>query len=292
IQNNGYLNNVSIYYIDSSDNTDTISHRLFFDDSYVAETDDNIKIDLMTVVNFKLSSENRMAYGLLIDVWGVNSSKCTGEIEINMTESWHLFNKTGISKLNIRVLGDGATISDAIVTIKSVLPIFGSIVTTTLISDKNRNSYAFTDNDLPFMFLKGYLYNFTIRWEGATIRETFNVSGPDPDQWAPKTYVTWYNYSLLKYDFSLEFDIDMGSVNQSDYKLKFDDIASPESVVWGNNVSVQVFFNKTEDDWSSDSAVTAPDLIQLKIKLDTDLLFTFDMDATGTPGYYSQEFNS
>ena len=292
IQNNEFLESVSIYYIDSADNTGTLSHRIFFDDSYVAETGDNIKIDLMTVVNSKLSSENRLAYGLLIDVWGVNSSICTGVIEINMTESWHVFNKTGISRLNIRVLGDGATISDAIVTIKSVSPIFGSIVTTTLISDKNRNSYAFTDNDLPFMFLRGYYYNFTVIWEGATILDMFNVSGPDPDQWAPNNYVSWYNYSLLKYDFTLEFDINMMTANQSDYKLKFDDLSSPESVVWGNNVTVQVYFNKTVDNWVTYSAVTTPESILLKIQRGTEVLFTFNMESTGTPGYYMKEFNS
>ncbi|GAG79735.1 unnamed protein product, partial [marine sediment metagenome] len=258
IQNNEPLTNVSVYYIDSSNNTDTINHRIFFDDSYSGATGDNINIDLMTVVNSKLSSENRLAYGLLIDVWGINSSICTGDIEINTTEALHVFNKTAISKLNIRVLGDGATISDAIVTIKSNSTILGNIVTTTLTSDKNRDSYAFSNNDLPFMFLSGYYYNFSVRWEGASIQDTFNVSGPDPNQWAPNTHVGWYNYSLLKYNFTLEFDIDMGAIDPSEYKLKFDNLISPEDVVWGNNVSVQVFFNKTEDNWLTDSAVTVP----------------------------------
>ena len=292
IQNNEPLTNVSIYYIDSSNNTDTINHLIFFDDSYSGATDDNITIDLMTVVNSKLSSENRLAFGLFIDVWGVNTSQCTGDIEINTTEAWHVFNKTAISKLNIRVLGDGATISDAIITIKSNSTILGDIVTTTLISDKSRDSYAFSDMDLPFMFLRGYYYNFSVRWEGATIQDTFNVSGPDPNQWAPNSYVAWYNYSLLKYNFTLEFDIDMGSIDPSEYKLKFDNLTSPEDVVWGNNVSVQVFFNKTEDNWLTDSAVTAPDSIQLKIQLATEVLFTFNMDPTGSPGYYMIEFNS
>ncbi|MEE9573400.1 MAG: hypothetical protein V3W20_10160, partial [Candidatus Neomarinimicrobiota bacterium] len=292
IQNNEFLTNVSVYYIDSSDTTDTISHRIFFDDSYVGETSDTISIDLMTVVNSQLSSENRLAYGLLIDVWGINSSICTGDIEINTTEAWHVFNKTAISKLNIRVLGDGVTLSDAIVTIKSNETILGNDVSTTLISDKDRDSFAFSDNELPFMFISGYYYNFSVRWEGATIQDTFNVSGPDPDQWAPNTPVGWYNYSLLKYNFTLEFDIDMGTIDPSDYQLKLDDLTSPEDVVWGENVSVQVFFNKTDDSWSTDSAVTAPDSIQLKIELGSDVLFTFNMNPTGSPGYYLKEFNS
>ncbi len=292
IQNNEPLTNVSVYYIDSSNNTDTINHRIFFDESYSGATDDNINIDLMTVVNSMLSSENRLAYGLLIDVWGVNTSQCTGEIKINTTEALHVFNKTAISKLNIRVLGDGATISDAIVTIKSNSTILGNIVTTTLTSDKSRDSYAFSNNDLPFMFLRGYYYNFSVRWEGATIQDTFNVSGPDPNQWAPNNYVGWYNYSLLKYNFTLEFDIDMGAIDPSEYKLKFDNLISPEEVIWGNNVSVQVFFNKTEDNWLTDSAVTVPDSIQLKVQLGTEVLYTYNMDPIGSPGYYMKEFNS
>jgi hypothetical protein len=293
IQNNEFLKNVSVYYIDSSDNTDTMSHRIFFDDSYVGETGDNITIDLMRVFNSKLSSENRLAYGLLIDVWGVNSSICTGDIEVNMTEAWHILNRTGISKLNIRVLGDGATLSDAIVTIKSNSTILGNSVNTTLISDKNRDSFAFSTNDLPFMFLNGYYYNFSVRWESAAVQDTFNVSGPDPSQWAPNTYVGWYNYSLLKYNFTLEFDIDMGTIDPSEYKLKFENLTSPESVVWENNVTVQVYFNKTEDNWGTYSNVTAPDSIQLKIQLATQVLFTFNMiNIPGSPGYYKIEFNS
>ena len=290
IQNNEFLKNVSVYYIDSSDTTDTLNHRIFFKDDYVAEKNDAIVIDIMRVVNSKLSSEKRLAYGLLIDVWGVNTSTCTGDITIDLCETWHVYNKTEISKLNIRVLGDGNTISDAIINIKSNSTIFGQIVTTTLESDKDRDGLSFSDiNDLPFMYLRGYYYNFSVAWES---QNTFNVSGPDPDQWAPITYISWYNYSLLKYNFTLEFDIEMGTIDPSTYKLKFDNLIVPEEVIWGNNVSVQVYFNKTEDDWSSDSAVTVPDSIQLKIQLDTDLLFIFDMDATGTPGYYSQEFNS
>ncbi|MFX0210799.1 MAG: carboxypeptidase-like regulatory domain-containing protein, partial [Candidatus Hodarchaeota archaeon] len=294
IQNNEFLKNVSVYYIDSSDNTDTLSHRILFDDSYVGETSEKISIDLMTVVNSKLSTEYRLAYGLLIDVWGVNSSICTGDIKINMTEAWHVYNKTDISILNIRVLGDGNTISDAIVSIKSNSTIYGQIVNTTLKSDKDRNSYSFSYiNDLPFIYLRGYYYNFSVAWgEGASLRNTFNVSGPDPDQWAPIIDVPWYNYSLLKYNFTLEFDIDMGAIDPSTYKIKFDDITAPDDVIWGKNVTIQVHFNKTEDDWGTWDNVTSPDDISLTIKRAEVVLFTFAMNPTGMDGYWMKEFNS
>ncbi|KKM64647.1 hypothetical protein LCGC14_1499270, partial [marine sediment metagenome] len=294
IQNNEFLKNVSVYYIDSSDNTETLSHRIFFDDSYVGETSDIISIDLMTVFNSKLSSENRLAYGLLIDVWGQNSSICTGDIKINMTEAWHVQNKTIISILNLRVLGGGATISDAIVTIKSNTPILGQIVDTTVVSVKSRDSYTFSEiNDLPFMYLAGYYYNFSVIWgEPPNDKHNFNVTVSDPDQWAPPDVVLWYNYSLLKYNFTLEFDIDMELIDPSEFNLKFDNLTSPESVVWEDNVSIQVFFNKTDNNWLTDSAVTAPDSIQLKIQLATEVLYTYNMDPTGSPGYYMKEFNS
>ncbi|MFW9989045.1 MAG: carboxypeptidase-like regulatory domain-containing protein, partial [Candidatus Odinarchaeota archaeon] len=295
IQNNEPLTNVSVYYIDSSNNTNTLSHRIFFDDSYAGVTDANITIDLMTVVNSKLSSENRLAYGLFIDVWGVNTTKCTGNIQINMTEAWHVFNKTGISKLNIRVLGDGATLSDAIVTIKSNETIveLGGYVNTTLISDKSRNSFAFSEiNDLPFMYLVGYEYNFSVVWgEPPNDKDMFNVSLQPNDQWKPPGEVILYNYTLKAYNANLTFDINMGGENQSAYKLKFDDLTSPGSVVWQNNISVQIHFNKTTDDWDSWSHVTNPDSIQLKIKRGTEVLFTFIMDHIGS-GYYIYEFNS
>ncbi|GAG82544.1 unnamed protein product, partial [marine sediment metagenome] len=44
--------------------------------------------------------------------------------------------------------------------------------------------------------------------------------------------------------------------------------------------------------WVSNSAVTAPDSIQLKIQLAQEVLFTFNMNPTGSPGYYMIEFNS
>jgi hypothetical protein len=294
IQNNEFLKNVSVYYIDSSDNTDTLSHRIYFDDSYVGETSDTISIDLMTVVNSKLSSENRLAYGLLIDVWGVNSSTCTGDIKVNMTEAMHVYNKTAISKLNIRVLGAGATISDAIVSIKSNSPIFGQVVNTILVSDKSRDSYAFSEiNDLPFMYLRGYYYNFSVVWgEPPNDKHKFNVT--ISDQWTSDDVVLWYNYSVLDYNKTLEFDIDMEQIDPDLYLLKFDNLTAPDDVVWGNNVTYQVYFNQTTDNWDplDTGPCTSPDSIQLKIMLAEDLLFTFNMDPTGTPGYYKKEFNS
>ena len=296
---NDQLTNVSIYYIDRDNKTGTLSHRLFFDDNYgLGDDSATIEIDLMTVDNTKLSSENREAYGLLIDIWGENSSSiCLGSINISIDETWYVYNRTIISKLNIRVLGGGVAISDAIVTIKSNSTIYGQIVSTTLESDKDiGGGLALTENNLPFMYLSGYYYNISMIWQA---KNTFNVSGPDPDQWAPNAapwYNYWYNYSLSKYNFTLEFDIDLGGDVATDFKLRFDNITYDEDVIWNDNITVLLYFNSTKDDWASEAVppLTDPDTLNAIVKRGDTTYLTFQKSDWQSPsvGYFLLEFNT
>jgi len=212
-----------------------------------------------------------------------------------MDETWNVYNRTILSKLNIRVLGNSLAISDAIVTIKSNSTIYGQIVTTTLESDKDiGGGLALTENNLPFMYLHGYYYNISMSWQA---QDTFNVSGPDPDQWAPINLdATWYNYSLSKYNFTLEFDIGLGLIDPSDWKLRFDNITYDEDVIWNDNVSVLIFFNSTtEVDWGNDAPVTDPDTLNAVIKRGDTTYLTFqesDWLSGPSPGYFLLEFNT
>ncbi len=297
------LTNVSIYYVDKDNKTGTLAHRIYFEEGYaVSEDQDIMIIDIMTVDNDKLSTEKREAYGLLIVVNGENSSgPCNGIIDVKIFETWNIYNKTILSKLNIRVLGNGNTISDAIVRIKSnsIITELGQIVTVNLTSSKPQDGHAFTPNNLPFWYLSGYAYNFSIAWEEYN---TFNISGPDPDQWPfqPEKgiYVDWYNYTVLKYNFTLEFDLGLGVLEPEYFFTKFDNIVYDEAVIWGQNVNIGLIFNSTRDNWGIYDNITdlygGSDYISVTIKeIGGDALFTLYMgDDANADDVFTLEFNS
>ncbi len=188
------IDNLTIYYIDGNNQT---SGNIIYQDLTMSGTDFFEMIDIGTVDNDKLKSENYQAYGILIDIGGYNTGVLTGSIKINTTELTNIYNQTALSKINIRVIDDLLSYDPVpYVSVRiwnGTTDIPSNLITSlTTYDDGWASHYEATYK--PFIFLIGYSYNITLRRIG--VPANFYVNYTDPYQWGPLTDVPEYNYTL------------------------------------------------------------------------------------------------
>ncbi|MFX1394197.1 MAG: hypothetical protein ACFFAH_11535 [Promethearchaeota archaeon] len=301
-----YLTDVAVYYIDKDNSTGfSTENRIYFKDDYtVSDYSDIIQLDLMAVDNAKLKSENYQVYGLLVEVNGKNFTiNCNGQIKINTIETCFIYNKTALARINIELRQKTAT---------GIVPAFGKVKVLdnetgqdiiNLTASSNTNSIALDapdDTGLPFWYLIGKVYNFSIDSGGYT-NMNFNVTDPfyDPGgQWRPtENYpgIDEYNFTLYGNSSIIFIIIPKGGEDPT----LFDTVLLNESGelegFWGVNLTFSVNFSKTEDGgntWVGITPASDPGAyVYLSIYLKNELLIIERLNHLGN-GNYSINFNS
>ncbi|KKK77488.1 hypothetical protein LCGC14_2853110, partial [marine sediment metagenome] len=112
--------------------------------------------------------------------------------------------------------------------------------------------YAFGqgNTDLPFWFLRGSTYNFTLTFLGDHV----DVNVTESDQWKNFT-AYYYNYTLwTKTNITLKLHFGVGVViNLTKYQTMFKNLTIVDQIMWGKDITVNVNFTKTDDDWDTSS---------------------------------------
>ncbi len=299
---NNQLTNVSIYYIDKYNSTGTGDENLiYFEDGYGFNEDyDFIEIDIPKVENLKLESEKFEVYGLYLVINGANVTMCNGLITIDLLETCNVLNKTHLSRLNVRVININE-LSPEGAPVDAVVKVFdnqtGEAITN-LISDSNRNGYAYGQiNDIPFWFFKDRVYNFSIDIVNITNAD-FNVTLLSPDnQWSPtdNNGVQSYNYTLYG-AASITFNIIFKQeINITNYNTAFFNSSGTLEVFWGEDLTYSVIFSYTLDNGITWNAITDPSAICTLYfrEIGSEInLITETMGAGSDPGTFTATINS
>ncbi|MFX1312770.1 MAG: hypothetical protein ACFFHD_09180, partial [Promethearchaeota archaeon] len=284
------FDSVRIYYIDKDNST--TGNLIYENTSYhINDEQDIIDIEIRTIESANLKGDSYEIYGLLIEVEGQNSSLCDGIIKINFTETCNIYNVTDLCKVNITIIDSvGAGVAGCIVKVNSTSR-DGLFEVELLTKDFTGVAFGQKNDDLVLWYLKGYEYNFSLVFFGAHKDLIVNKSDK-PFQ--AGVHVYFYNYTLTE-PTNLIFEIWLGEdTNSSDYQTKFKDFSAPESVIWGQNITIQVNFILTEDNWDSSYPVTPPANVSCHIKTTgpgSYILFDYLM-STKSNGIFNVTFNS
>ncbi len=289
---------VRIYYID---NNNSIEGNLIYENTtYVsADIQDIIDFDIRypPIASANLPGDSYEAFGLLVELIGDNSSitTCEGVINVNFTETTNVYNVTDLVKLNIKIVDtyDGGVPSCFVNVNSTQGRVAGFDVD--LKTDIYSTGYTFGqgNTDVPFWFLRGYTYNFTLTFLGDHV----DVNVTESDQWKDFT-AYYYNYTLWsKKNITLKLHYGVGVViNMSKYKTMFEDLDVVEQAMWGEDVTVSVNFTKTDDDWATPSLpVTVPTTINCTVRstgIGAKTYFTLNMDPGVGAGIFTATFNS
>ncbi|MFX1406920.1 MAG: hypothetical protein ACFFBW_08195 [Promethearchaeota archaeon] len=222
---NERIDNMTVYYIDKNNQT---TGNIIYQNLTMSGTTYFKSIDIGTIDNDKLKSENYEAYGILIDVQGYNAGAHTGIIKINTTEMTNIYNKTALSKLNIRVIDDADSYNP--VPFVSVRVWNGTTIITTLTT--NDDGWA-SHSDIfykPFIYLIGFSYNITLRRIG--VAADFKLNDTSPKQWEPSGVVSIYNYTLTQ-NSSVILDYEAAPPPPT-LETQIDMIAEVSQAIWGS----------------------------------------------------------
>ena len=290
-----HLDDVSIYYIDKYNSTE--GNLIFYNDSYTdSDNSDFIQIDIREppINPSNLKSDAYEVFGLFIEVNGQNSTQCNGMIKIDLIETTNIYNITALSKVNISVIDSfGNPIENCFVEVNGTTS--EGFLETTLETNDFGYAVGQINTEIPFWFLNGYAYNFSLNFLG--LHQKLIVNKTEPLQWEPGTGVDvyYYNYTVDQAS-NLTFELFIpGGVNISDYKTSFESMTLDEEVIWGENITVQVNFTSTTDDWETSEPVSPPAEVICSIKATgpgSIVLFTLDMEPGVGAGIYLVTFNS
>ena len=257
------LTNISVYYVDKDNSTGIGNENLiYFEDGYSpGEDSDIIELDIPSIENAKLESEQYEIYGFLLKINGINFTRCDGLIDIKTTETWYIFNRTHLARLNIRVIKDESGVKVPYPALIKVLDNKTQQPIVNLTSRLDRDGYAYTTiTDLPFWFLKDRSYNISINSLNVT-NVDFNVTDITPYQWHPTDSdgVKWYNYTLYggsSIEFNLIFKI--FTPNITSYVTSFFNASGTAEIQWGQDMSFSISFYITEDNGDTWNPITDP----------------------------------
>ncbi|MBY9007502.1 MAG: hypothetical protein KGD63_12160 [Candidatus Lokiarchaeota archaeon] len=298
---NDQLVNVSIYYVDNDNSTGTGDENLiYFEDGYgFGEDNDFISLDFLTINNNKLESEYFGVYGLNIIINGGNNTVSNGIVTVNLNETCHIFNKTELSRLNIRVINindlfpEGQPI-DALIRVEDD---FGQpLINLTAIATRNGYTYgAKNAYDIPFWFLKNRNYTFRIDVLNYTNIE-FNVSSLDPDdsRWRPTSAVTSYEHNFnisMTITFNIIFETE---INVSLYNTALFNVSGTDQVQWGEDLIYTLDFMYTEDNganWDPVIDLGASCTLYITLQGQSEILLEMNLQANGN-GNFSVVINS
>ncbi len=288
-----YLTDISVYYIDKDNSTDG---NLIYSETYPPPPDeiqdDFIQLDISLIDSNNLKNDNFEAYGLLIVVNGFNASVSNGIIKVDLIETCNIFNKTPLARINIKTVYYNELLKD-IDEISAFIKIFNgtsgsSLVNLTSAGDAIpplEDGYAYgIMNKIPFWYLIGQVYNFTIDVANETdLGFNVTVSGPGPSQWTPgpgqKIYR--YNYTLYGNSSITFFIIPDVDINFTDFDTAFNSSYGDIEAFWGDNLFYWGHFLFTDDGWKTDdNVIKPPGRVYLNIKLTAtgELLITKELD--------------
>jgi len=299
---NNQLTNVSIYYIDKYNSTGSSNENLlYFEDNYgFNEDNDFIEVDIPKVDNSKLEGEKFEVFGLYIEINGVNDTTCNGVITVDLLETYNVFNRTHLSRLNIRVININE-LSPEGAPVDAVVKVFDnqtgeSIIN--LISDSGRDGYAYGQtNDIPLWFFKDRIYNFSIDIVNIT-NAKFNITLLSPEnQWKPtdNNGVQFYNYTLYG-AAAITFNIIFTqTLNITSYDTAFFNSSGTLEVNWGEELTYSAIFEYTINNGNTWQAIINPSAtctlyireIGSEVNLKTRI-----MGAGSGPGNFTTTFNS
>ncbi len=287
------FDSVRIYYIDKDN---SIGGNLIYENETYAGTDksDILDFDIRTppIVSANLPGDSYEAYGLLIEVIGTNSSVCDGVIKVNFTETCNIYNVTDLCKVNIKIIDSvGAGVSGCLVKVNSTNRDGLFNVTNDLLTiDFTGYAYGQIHTELPLWYLRGYNYTFSLVFFGSHKNLIVNES----DGYIPPGSVYSYDYNLT-HPTNLTFEIDLGvGVNVSWYQTRFKDLVAAESVIWDQDITIQVNFTSTEDNWDSSEPVSLPAKAFCTIKTTgatSYVVLEYEMDHQGN-GIFDITFDS
>ncbi|MFX1574313.1 MAG: LamG-like jellyroll fold domain-containing protein [Promethearchaeota archaeon] len=235
-----FLEKVQIFYIDKDGQTSTLDHLLYENETYAGGTYDNVEFNIRNPpeIPVKLRNDNFEVYGIHLYVEFYDSDGSTnGVIEINTTEACHIFNKTDLTKIKIKVLDNtlNAPVSGVIVHVTNQT---NSIVNLTTKADGF--AYGIINSDVEFWYTRGYNYTFSLEYFGQL--KPFYINKTDPPQWKPSSQVSSYNYTPLG-NSSLIFKM---VIDPSQYSTNFTSVSGSSSATWGQNLNFQVTFEYTD----------------------------------------------
>lgn len=263
----------------------------------------NIKFEVANLTDSDLVRDDYEMYGLYLNVFGNNlSSPCHGKIHVNFSESWREYNKTALSKLNIKVVKvidvtfEQQPVGEVIVHVTNGTHggAGESIVNLTTASTDNNKGYAYgeTNYEIPFWYISGRIYNFTLEWFEKD--QDFLVNASDQSKPKPPPYLNMdrpYNYTLINAQeiiFDLDTDIDK-------YKTRFNESSGPTEVIWGEIIFLKVNFTSTSDNWVTTDPVIGADEVICKVTQlgKSAVLKTFDLSPVPMQeGNYSVDIGS
>jgi hypothetical protein len=286
---------VRLYYIDKDNSTE--GNLIYENTSYVAaDIEEIIDFDVRfpPIASANLPGDSYNIYGLLIELVGDNSSAtvCDGVIKVNFTETTNIYNTTDLVKLNVKIVDTyDVGVSACYVNVNSSQ---GRAAGFNVDLKTDDTGYAFGqgNTDLPFWYLRGYQYNFTLTFLGDHV--DLNVT--ESDQW-PGFTGYYYNYSLLsKNNITLKLHFGVGVViNLSKYQTMFKDLDVVDVTMWGENVTVNVNFTKTDDDWITSNPIMVPTTLNCTVRstgIGAKTYFTLVMASGAGAGIYTVTFNS
>ena len=242
---------VRIYYIDIDNSTE--GNLIYENTTYVtADIEEIIDIDVRSppIASANLPGDSYEVYGLLVELIGDNSTgtTCDGVINVNFTETTNVYNVTDLVKLNIKIVDtyDGG-VPSCFVNVNSTDGRAAGF-DVDLKTDIEGTGYTFGqgNTDVPFWYLRGYEYNFTLTFLGDHV----DVNVTESDQWKDFT-AFYYNYTLWSQtNITLKLFMGVGVVlNLSKYQTMFEYIDVVDQAMWDEDVTVSVNFTKTDDDW-------------------------------------------
>jgi len=286
---------VRIYYIDKDNSTD--GNLIYENTSYIAaDIEEIIDFDIRypPIASANLPGDSYEVYGLLIELIGDNSSitVCNGVINVNFTETTNIYNTTDLVKLNVKIVDSyDVGVTACFVNVNSTEGRAAGF-DVDLKTDSSGFSFGQGNTDIPFWFLRGVNYSFTLTFLGDHV--DLNVT--ESDQWLGFVGY-YYTYKLLSQtNVTLKLHFGVGVViNLSKYQTRFKDLDVVDQVMWGENVTVNVNFTKTDDDWVTENPVTAPTAINCTIRstgIGSKTIFTLDMVPGVGAGIFTLTFNS
>ena len=252
------LRNISIYYVDRDNTTDT-ENLIYFNEYSPGIDNDFIELDVPYLENSKLESENYEVYGVEVIVNGLNfSEQCNGIVKVDFIETCNILNRTSLARLNIRVIREESGVE---VDYPALVKVLDNKNGQPLINLTSVDGYAYSStNKLPFWFLKDRTYNISINSLNIT-NVDFNVTDMSPlNQWRPTDAdgINWYNYSLYggsSITFNLIFKVE---VNLTSYITAFFNATGTEEVLWGEDISFSLVFHITDDNGQTWNPISDP----------------------------------
>ncbi len=297
------ITSISIYYIDKNNNTN--DNYLIYSNITAGKPWYRTQIDMRSppLIPSTLKGDKYEVHGLRIIIIGTNTSYIWGDLNVTFFETTNIYNVTDLCKVRINVTKeDGTPFYSVLVQVNSTR-IFANFETE-LYTKLGGSGYAYTPfikgegadtdfyndtMDLPFWFLRGYNYTFSLI--EASNLQSFDVN--QSNKWKPKG-ISSYNYNLTEPD-TLSFKIFDPVITQT----RFQNLSVIEEVIWGENITVEVNFTSSTDNWVTDINLLDPEPdypVSLTCSIKTTgigsvTLLSYSLNTMGSGGY-NVTFNS